>query len=44
MFDKMMLLFTSSPAYPGASFSPDVVYDIEKALAAESKKETDIVH
>lgn len=30
MFDSMMLLFHTVPAYPGVGHSPDVVYDLEK--------------
>lgn len=30
MFDNMMLIFTSSPAYKGQGMAPDIVYDLEK--------------
>jgi hypothetical protein len=36
VFDKMMLLFTSAPAYPGYGMSsPDVVYELDKAIKRE---------
>lgn len=36
MFDKMMLLFTTLPSYPGYGMSsPDVVYELDKAIKKE---------
>ena len=36
VFDKMMLLFTSAPAYPGYGMSsPDVVYELDEAIKRE---------
>jgi hypothetical protein len=33
VFDKMMLLFTSAPAYPGYGMtSPDVVCELDRAI------------
>lgn len=41
VFDDMMMLLKATPVYPGyGAMSPDVVYEIEKAIAADkSKKE-----
>lgn len=34
MFDKMILLFTTQPNYPGVGMSEDVIYKIEKHLTS----------
>lgn len=38
VFDSMMLLFTSPPAYKGGAMSPDIVYEIDKAIEREENK------
>lgn len=39
VFDKMMLLFTSAPAYPGyGMMHPDIVYELDKAIELEESK------
>lgn len=39
VFDKMMLLFTSTPAYPGYGMThPDIVYELDKAIEQEESK------
>lgn len=35
VFDSMMLLFTSTPAYRGGGMSPDIVYEIDNAIERE---------
>lgn len=35
MFDKMMLLFQSTPAQPGQGWAPDIVYTIQKHIDAQ---------
>lgn len=38
MFDDMMLLLKAAPGYPGGGLmGPDIIYDIDKAVAAEEK-------
>jgi hypothetical protein len=38
MFDDMMLLLKAAPVYPGGGLmGPDIVYDINKTIAAEEK-------
>ena len=32
MFDKMMVLFHTQPAYAGGQMSPDLVWEMEKHL------------
>jgi hypothetical protein len=40
VFDKMMLLFATAPAYPGYGMSsPDVVYELDKAIDRLKKDE-----
>lgn len=38
MFDKMMLLFHTSPFCAGMSMSEDICYQIEKHIEAETSK------
>jgi hypothetical protein len=35
MFDQMMLVFNTQPAYQGQGMSPDVCYEIEKHIESE---------
>lgn len=35
MFDSVMLLFTSAPAYKGVGMSPDIVWEIDKAISID---------
>jgi hypothetical protein len=40
VFDKMMLLFTTGPAYPWEGMSsPDIVYELDKAIERVKKDE-----
>jgi hypothetical protein len=38
MFDSMMLIFTSVPQRQGGLMSPDIIYEIEKAIEADKNK------
>lgn len=37
MFDDLMLLFRTGPAYQGIAMSEDVVYKIEKAIVSDEQ-------
>jgi hypothetical protein len=39
VFDSMMLLFKTPPAYPGFGMGEDVLYKIEKHIKEEEKNE-----
>lgn len=37
MFDQMMLVFNTTPAYQGQGMAPDICYDVEKHIESEKQ-------